>query len=118
MSRQRAKTPNALPPTVLQLGRAFNGAGLTLKGARQIASVTNMTIGDRTSNKKEGKQEGHYPYHLIDLNTPDRCAFVRSGQLRCSKRKLQAITRQTVRKVAVFLFENQGQSDSIVTAEE
>lgn len=92
-------TPNALPPTMITLGEQFGNASLTLEGARRIGSITCITIGST-------EKTDVYPYHLIDLNDTAGRVFVRSKNLRITRKQLRTLHREITRKVAVFLFEN------------
>lgn len=105
---KKSKTPNALPPTVISLGEVFKNASITRKGAESISHIDCLTIGDRSSNKREGKKAGHYPYHLIDIwhkdDSGEEHVLVRSRDLRINQKRLRSLMRQTTRKVADYLF--------------
>lgn len=106
MKRFKGKTPNALPPTMITLGTDFNCGSLSRDAVLKVTHITCMTIGDKSSNNREGKKAGHYPYHLIDLQTADDRIFARSRDLRITKKELLKRMRALTRKVAMFQFEN------------
>lgn len=103
---KKAKTPNALPPTVLSLSKEL-GISLTLQGARQVNSVT--MLGPIGRPGRPYVKDGHmYPCYYVDVNAQKvdgNGTYYRSRTIRTAKRMHQ-IHRAVTRKLAVFLFEN------------
>lgn len=97
------KTPNALPPTMITLGEQFGNTALSLDAARNVRVVSFITIGSKQTKSENGTK---YPYHLIDLEGQDGI-IARSRELRINKKQLRTLMRATIRKIAVFVFENQ-----------
>ena len=100
------KTPNALPPTILSLGLPFDCSAITLPLAREVGSIGSITIGSTSDRAAYGRKD-YYPYHIVDFYGRDGKVLMRSKDLRISKSKLISLKRQLVRKLAVYLFENQ-----------
>lgn len=100
------KTPNALPATVLSLGLPFDCSAITLPMARDVRAVNSFSIGETSKREAYGRKD-YYPYHIIDLIGPDGKIMMRSKDLRISRKKLLTFKRQLIRKLAVYLFENQ-----------
>lgn len=93
---------NNLPNTILNLQREL-GFSLTLKGARQVDTISFLKIGA----KKKVENGVKYPYYLIDFSThlPEFQIIGRSREI-YNRKKMEAAYRTAQRKLAVFLFEN------------
>lgn len=99
----KGRTPNAIPPTILQLGDDL-GISISLEFARRIRYISILAIGgDKRRIDEHGNQ---YPYFYLELHTGDKSEMVRSMMI-FSKWKANRLHRSVTRKIAVFIFENQ-----------
>jgi hypothetical protein len=97
-------TPNALPPTMLQLGDAF-GASLSLDACRRVSHVE-----IRGGYWKDTGATKPTPHFIVDIDIvkPDGSSTytLRGCNVNLTRREARDLHRDVTRKIAVFLWEN------------